>query len=693
MENSIDFFSDPPLEILTLMYSRLTSPRDLFNAWLANNRHHQRAIELALFNKREVDFYTVQLKILTILTNSKAILLGDDSKYLESLGRRLSSLLKNPDLSMKQLIQGLKLTAAIHKVPLSHVDILKILSISEFQELYSLVPFFVELGGNEALKTLVDEVQNKLNDENTLVATVAVEFLTALAQKADKKTLAPIVDSIKNMLDNSKYHKRESLKHLALLAPKIEQETIGRVVNSVKNILVSPDADFSNGDLGSEALNCLTALAPFLDKNTLETLIGPVAQKLDTIVPTTYLAAAKCLIAFASGMDKEIPYSLIINSLESRLDDSESHNRLDALKIFGDLAPLMDNTARNLLFDSVTNKLNDNNFYVRKEALGCLLVFIPGMDKEKYEPLMKTIINSLNDKDAKVRMKAVHLLNALAPGVEKDVLTNLIEPLKDRVSDVSDNVCVGALSCLSVLAHSMDNETQSSVIDLVQSKLDEGSNTVRRRALSCLAELAPMMKKETLAAFIKLAQDKLNDKNSENRVTALNFLATQAADKEMLKNIVESVIKNLDDPFCYASRCLALFGPKLDKVTLTELVETLKNKLDGQNGLTRHEALNCLIALTPSMDKKMLETLADSVKSKLYDPNINIRHVACHLMCYLLVNSDLSLKLDSQPRSTPESLIVEEIAGWVAQIQSVINEHQSLEAKDNLDAVTNARLS
>lgn len=133
LSHAAKFFKKAPLEVSAYLYSHIDTPQDFLAAWLANNgtkrrtKRQQRAIELALFNKEGIEYYPAQVKILTTLLNSEDVLTELDPEHLGYLDRKLAVQMKNPNLSIKQLMQGIKLTAALNKVPLNSLDIVSIL--------------------------------------------------------------------------------------------------------------------------------------------------------------------------------------------------------------------------------------------------------------------------------------------------------------------------------------------------------------------------------------------------------------------------------------------------------------------------------------------------------------------------------------------------------------------------------------
>lgn len=86
------------------------------------------------------------------------------------------------------------------------------------------------------------------------------------------------------------------------------------------------------------------------------------------------------------------------------------------------------------------------------------------------------------------------------------------------------------------------------------------------------------------------------------------------------------------------------------------------------------------------MDKDMLYQLIDAVKNEnlLESESPDIRIEACRLVCYILINNNLILKLDTLPAKTLEGLLVHTVADWVARINEVTNQPGCAEDKPSL---------
>ncbi|WP_193392644.1 hypothetical protein, partial [Legionella maceachernii] len=111
-----DFFSPLPQEALVHIYSYL-GLKDLLSAWHTGRKAQQRAVETVLFAKDGVEFYSSQIKLLTILANARSICNGDDN-YLHTLAKQFAEKMKNPQLSLSKRLRGLKLLGMIRHVSL-----------------------------------------------------------------------------------------------------------------------------------------------------------------------------------------------------------------------------------------------------------------------------------------------------------------------------------------------------------------------------------------------------------------------------------------------------------------------------------------------------------------------------------------------------------------------------------------------
>ncbi|WP_162263029.1 hypothetical protein, partial [Legionella maceachernii] len=73
--------------------------KDLLSVWHTGGKAQQRAVETVLFAKDGVEFYSSQIKILTILANARSICNGDDN-YLHDLAKQFAEKMKNPQLNL-----------------------------------------------------------------------------------------------------------------------------------------------------------------------------------------------------------------------------------------------------------------------------------------------------------------------------------------------------------------------------------------------------------------------------------------------------------------------------------------------------------------------------------------------------------------------------------------------------------------
>ncbi len=651
------------MEVLEHLYTHLDSPDDFFVAWLANNRSQKRGVELALLSKKGIEFYPMQVKILTILVSSQSTLLGDDPEHLAYLGRKLSSQLKNPQLSTEQLMQGVKLIAALNNVALPLSRFASIDALPRFQDLSHLENSVVEAVGEGGWDSIIEMVQKKFDPRNMIERIVALDLLTALIPKADAKRLEQIVTIVKHKLaekdglinsqlapflstlmskadnktlaslvdflivqlnDLNSETYLSSLENLAKLAPKIEKEKVVLVVDSVSSLLrthynwqVVIDKP---SDIDGAALKCLTVLAPIMGTEEIEPLIEILENKLDNTAPIVHTAAAKCLVAFAPKMDKERIIS-IVESITNKLDDPNPLVQRAALNCLAELASIVEKEKRVLLIKSVTNRLDSKELDVRGAALSCLKELLLGIENESLSfPIdsVKSVKNMLDDDNENVRKNTIYFLTTLVK-IEKESRASLIELVQDKLEDESDVVCCAALHCLTTLAAGVDKETLSSLIESIQNRLDDDDDVVRLEAFNSLAKLASRMENDTLKSLIQLVIGQLDEKKGSELAAALKFLTMV---------VVE-------------------------------------------------------------MDEKTLKDIYHSVKNKLDHNSLEIRHAACHLMCYLLINTDENVTLDSSLLTRPEGLLVQTVSDWMESIRSSLNQKKLVE--DNTDSDIQAR--
>ena len=727
------------MEVLEHLYTHLDSPDDFFVAWLANNRSQKRGVELALLSKKGIEFYPMQVKILTILVSSQSTLLGDDPEHLAYLGRKLSSQLKNPQLSTEQLMQGVKLIAALNNVALPLSRFASIDALPRFQDLSHLENSVVEAVGEGGWDSIIEMVQKKFDPRNMIERIVALDLLTALIPKADAKRLEQIVTIVKHKLaekdglinsqlapflstlmskadnktlaslvdflivqlnDLNSETYLSSLENLAKLAPKIEKEKVVLVVDSVSSLLrthynwqVVIDKP---SDIDGAALKCLTVLAPIMGTEEIEPLIEILENKLDNTAPIVHTAAAKCLVAFAPKMDKERIIS-IVESITNKLDDPNPLVQRAALNCLAELASIVEKEKRVLLIKSVTNRLDSKELDVRGAALSCLKELLLGIENESLSfPIdsVKSVKNMLDDDNENVRKNTIYFLTTLVK-IEKESRASLIELVQDKLEDESDVVCCAALHCLTTLAAGVDKETLSSLIELVQDKLEDESGEVCCAALRCLTTLAAGVDKEILSSLIELVQDKLEDESDTVCCVALRCLTTLAAgvDKETLSSLIESIQNRLDDDDdvvrLEAFNSLAKLASRMENDTLKSLIQLVIGQLDEKKGSELAAALKFLTMVVVEMDEKTLKDIYHSVKNKLDHNSLEIRHAACHLMCYLLINTDENVTLDSSLLTRPEGLLVQTVSDWMESIRSSLNQKKLVE--DNTDSDIQAR--
>ena len=689
------------MEVLEHLYTHLDSPDDFFVAWLANNRSQKRGVELALLSKKGIEFYPMQVKILTILVSSQSTLLGDDPEHLAYLGRKLSSQLKNPQLSTEQLMQGVKLIAALNNVALPLSRFASIDALPRFQDLSHLENSVVEAVGEGGWDSIIEMVQKKFDPRNMIERIVALDLLTALIPKADAKRLEQIVTIVKHKLaekdglinsqlapflstlmskadnktlaslvdflivqlnDLNSETYLSSLENLAKLAPKIEKEKVVLVVDSVSSLLrthynwqVVIDKP---SDIDGAALKCLTVLAPIMGTEEIEPLIEILENKLDNTAPIVHTAAAKCLVAFAPKMDKERIIS-IVESITNKLDDPNPLVQRAALNCLAELASIVEKEKRVLLIKSVTNRLDSKELDVRGAALSCLKELLLGIENESLSfPIdsVKSVKNMLDDDNENVRKNTIYFLTTLVK-IEKESRASLIELVQDKLEDESDVVCCAALHCLTTLAAGVDKEILSSLIELVQDKLEDESDTVCCVALRCLTTLAAGVDKETLSSLIESIQNRLDDDDDVVRLEAFNSLAKLAS--------------------------------RMENDTLKSLIQLVIGQLDEKKGSELAAALKFLTMVVVEMDEKTLKDIYHSVKNKLDHNSLEIRHAACHLMCYLLINTDENVTLDSSLLTRPEGLLVQTVSDWMESIRSSLNQKKLVE--DNTDSDIQAR--
>uniref|UniRef100_UPI00321FCA41 HEAT repeat domain-containing protein n=1 Tax=Legionella sp. TaxID=459 RepID=UPI00321FCA41 len=326
-----DFFSPLPRELLIEIYSNLDL-KALLRAWNTYNRRHQRAIEHVLFAKNDVEFYAIQMKMLTTLFNLAPILMPGNNNYLNDLVISFSTKVKNPKLSLSDRLRGLKLLGTIRKVPL---DITQIISKLNAQD-----PKACRAGLNclkimapalkkEILATLVEPVKNRLNDLNWRIRHAALNCLAAMTFALEKETLASLVEPVTNQLNDQDWDvSQAALNCLTTMVPALEEETVTTLIAPVKNILIN-DQDL---DVCQAALNCLVSMTPVLGKDILTTLVEPI-KKLSNQDWEALQTALICLAVIARSLDKEILATFV---------------------------------------EPITTNLNSPNWYIREATLNCL---------------------------------------------------------------------------------------------------------------------------------------------------------------------------------------------------------------------------------------------------------------------------------------------------------------------------------
>ncbi|ARH01043.1 HEAT repeat domain-containing protein [Legionella micdadei] len=361
-----DFFSPLPQEVLVRIYSNL-GLKELLCAWHTGGKIQQRAIEDVLFKKNEIEFYSSQIQILTILSNVRSIFNGDDN-YLHALGKKFAAKMKNPQLTLADRLRGLKLIGAIWHV---HPDITLIVSKlydqdpgvcqASLNSLAAIVPALEE----KALAALVEPVINKLSDPNWKVHQAALNCLTAIAPVLKKETLRTLAEPVTNKLNDQNGDVRYSaLTCLAVIVPTLEKETLIALIEPIKNNLNDP-----NPDVCQAALNCLDAMAPALEKERLATLVEPVKNKLNDQDLFVRSKALNCLAAMIPSLEKETR-ATFVELVTNKLNDKNLHVRQTAchflvfllanpendLKIEIDSASL--NTSESLLIHVVSDWIN-----------------------------------------------------------------------------------------------------------------------------------------------------------------------------------------------------------------------------------------------------------------------------------------------------------------------------------------------
>jgi serine/threonine-protein phosphatase 2A regulatory subunit A len=647
------FFSNQEPGMQLIIYSYITTADDFIAAWQAK-KSSQYLIEQALFNKTDTHFYPAQSHILSTLVNAKPQLV--DHERLYELAQSFLPKLANTNLSLSDVLSGLKLLSAIYQVPLDMTPIMQQLDCEEELAWYSLahlapaiapkalIPPIKELFSPKNARymrmILWDERQSFLDDDSH---SNALSCLTTRVHRLDVTTLASLKPFILERI-NYRYFPvcNEAFKCLIAMVGRFDGATLK---DMTKSILIKVNDE--NSFICERALHCLTVMVPKLDRETLESLVQPILVQLDTRlqnededapsydnIPKMTVECLRMIIPSINDIKNSI---LLINFLSTRLDDKWCNDQCDICEKVLDCVEAIVSRLDNVILTQwihtlLTNLDNkDSHSPSHRETLKFLATMVPKLDDKTFAILINYVKARLENNDSVIFKAALGCLAVIVPKLDVTILMTWINPILAKLDDRDNKAKDLALNCLKVIAPRLDTVTLMTLINLVLAKLDDNNDYIERPLLDLLKVVVSKLDATTLVTWVNPLLAKLDALNQGFYVyrSALNCLKVIASklDATTLITWVNPLLNKLDnhDVSFLALDCLIMIEPKLNATTLVTYIKPLLVRIrKSDDYFFQLKALACLRSILPRLDAPTLRTLIHPLLTELGNRNQNV---------------------------------------------------------------------
>jgi HEAT repeat protein len=479
-------------------------------------------------------------------------------------------------------------------------------------------------------------VYDNLQAESSEVKIVVTSELTKIIQIAPKEEFHTLLNLVEQLLDDKdkdvRHSAADALREIIQVAPDKE---FPMLLNLVKQLLADQD-----WEVRYRAANALIEIIQVAPKEELPTLLNLVKPLLADQIPGVRYRAADALKVIIKIAPKE-EFHTLLNLVKPLLDDKNvRHSAANALI---EIIQVVPKEGFHTLLNLVKQLISNHNFDIRESAAYALSEIIKVAPKEEFHTLLNLFKPLIDDKDLWVRSSAANALIAIikvAPKEEFHTLLNLFKPL--MIADKNNKLRSSVVDALIGIIQVVPKEELLTLLNLFKPLIADKDPDVRFRAANALRNIILVAPKEEFHTLLNLVKPLIAGQDPEVRFRAAYALRDiiQVAPKEelftllnLLKPLIADRYTKVRSRAADALSAIIEVAPKEEFHTLLNLFKPL---IDDKYWNVRESAADALIKIIKVAPKEEFHTLLNLVKPLIADKDSQVTHSAARALIEII---------------------------------------------------------